>query len=156
MTKNLIPEIAKMLGVKVDEEFEVFYPTTCLTGGANRGKYKFTDNHGLVKEVDSSSGKTWAKDMLMFDILCTKEDAKDVNIIKLPWKPRAGEKHWSFVVRRNCAAPDKITWSVAPSIWLEHPIDWALLDKGWVFRTRKEAEAALPKVAQELGVDYEL
>ena len=34
------------------------------------------------------------------------------------------------------------------------PRDCALLDKGWVFRTKEEAEAALPKVAAEMGVEY--
>lgn len=36
------------------------------------------------------------------------------------------------------------------------PNEYALLDKGWVYRTKEEAEAALPKVATEIGVKYEL
>ena len=36
------------------------------------------------------------------------------------------------------------------------PNEYALLDKGWVYRTCKEAQAALPKVAAEMGVEYEL
>lgn len=32
----------------------------------------------------------------------------------------------------------------------------SLLDKGWVFRTREEAEDALPAVAKEIGVEYEI
>lgn len=31
-----------------------------------------------------------------------------------------------------------------------------LADKGWTYRTREEAEAALPGVAKELGVEHEL
>ena len=34
--------------------------------------------------------------------------------------------------------------------------EYALLDKGWVYRSKEEAEAALPAVAKEMGVEYEL
>lgn len=36
------------------------------------------------------------------------------------------------------------------------PNEYALLDKGWVYRSQAEAEAALPAVAAEMGVRYEL
>lgn len=41
-------------------------------------------------------------------------------------------------------------------MWAEAPCDYALLGKGWVYRTRAEAEVALPVVATKLGVDYEI
>ena len=40
--------------------------------------------------------------------------------------------------------------------WIEGPCCYALLEKGWVYRTQEEAKSALPKVAKELGVEYEL
>ena len=40
--------------------------------------------------------------------------------------------------------------------WDAHPYERALLDKGWVYRTQEEAKSALPAVAKEMGVDYEL
>lgn len=40
--------------------------------------------------------------------------------------------------------------------WRELPYEILLFDKGWVYRTRAEAEAALPAVAAEMGVEYEL
>lgn len=46
--------------------------------------------------------------------------------------------------------PERKQW------WDSLPHEYALLDKGWVYRTRAEAEAALPKVATEIGVKYEL
>lgn len=33
---------------------------------------------------------------------------------------------------------------------------YALLDKGWIYRTKEEAEDALTKVAAEMGMEYEL
>ena len=71
-------------------------------------------------------------------------------IIKLPWKPKKGELYYSFGFR-NCPK-----WGVSQQNWGNHPCDYALLDKGWIYRTRAEAEAALPAVAKELGVEYEL
>lgn len=71
-------------------------------------------------------------------------------IIKLPWKPKKGELYYSFGFR-NCPK-----WGVSQQNWGNHPCDYALLDKGWIYRTRAEAEAVLPAVAKELGVEYEL
>lgn len=38
--------------------------------------------------------------------------------------------------------------------WKELPYETLLFDKGWVYRTRAEGEAALPAVAKEMGVEY--
>ena len=70
-------------------------------------------------------------------------------IVKLPWKPKKGEDYYTF------SGSDDI-WRVSRQHWTCHPFDLAVLDKGWVYRTKEEAEAALPKVAAEMGVDYEL
>lgn len=45
---------------------------------------------------------------------------------------------------------------VGTLIWKEFPYEILLLDKGWVYRTRKEAEDALPKVATEMRVKYKV
>lgn len=66
-----------------------------------------------------------------------------------PWKPKEGEFYYSFGIFAQ-------TWGVSKICWLQHPFDFALLAKGWVYRTKEEAKAALPKVAAEMGVDYEL
>lgn len=53
-------------------------------------------------------------------------------------------------------AKNLMKWVVSHYIWFGSPINYALLDKGWIFRTVKEAQAALPEAAKEMGVDYEL
>lgn len=72
-----------------------------------------------------------------------------VVIVKLPWKPKKGDACFSFAL-----LGDK--WVVGSLYWGGFPSECALLDKGWVYRTKEEAEAALPKVATEIGVKYEL
>lgn len=47
-------------------------------------------------------------------------------------------------------------WKIGLKCWHTEPQNLAFLKAGWVFRTRQEAEAALPAVAAEMGVEYEL
>lgn len=138
MGKNLIPEIAKMLGVELGEEFKI------------KGDKGFEDKtfyltiRGLKAKLDQYPKKELpamaALDSLLFG---------DTEIIKLPWKPKKGDVYFTFGL-----LGDK--WVVRSLWWGGFPEEYALLDKGWVYRTRAEAEAALPAVAAEMGVKCEL
>ncbi|MGE9943452.1 hypothetical protein ACQRCN_00655 [Phascolarctobacterium succinatutens] len=135
MSKNLIPEIAHMLGVEIWEEFKVVYKVgfeiIC----------NFT-KEGVFVHEEGCSGKHDKE--LLTDIICGKAE-----IVKLPWKPKKGEYYYTFEL-----LGDK--WVVHSFWWGGFPNEYALLDKGWVYRSQAEAEAALPKVAKEMGVDYEI
>ena len=120
MSKNLIPEIAEMLGVELGEEFKI-------------------------------EGSELRRENCLAHFLWLINGEEE--IVKLPWKPKFGEKYYSFGGRY---IGDPSIWIVVDVIWNGLAYDVAMLDKGWVYRTREEAEAALPKVAAELGVDYEL
>ena len=136
MAKNLIPEIARMLGVELGEEFKV-------EGVADK-TYKFIIDELIVcGEKNANHGYVSANMML---VSLAKGDA---NLIKLPWKPKKGDAYYTFEVFRG-------KWVVRSLWWTGAPCTYALLDKGWVFRTKEEAEDALTKVAKEMGVDYEL
>lgn len=128
MAKNLIPEIAQMLGVELNEEFKI--------KGYDR-TYWF-DLDGL------HSGEYAADDEDLHDLLCGVTE-----IVKLPWRPKNGDVYYTY----NFSASK---WVVCSSWWGGFPSEYALLDKGWVYRSEKEAQAALPKVAAELGVEYKL
>lgn len=134
MSKNLIPEIAHMLGVEIGEEFkiETFDYVT----------YRF-DNDGLKATLDK---KPEAKQETANVELCGLLSGR---YVKLPWKPKMYEEYWTF---------GKIgeKWITGTLSWRELPYEILLFDKGWVYRTREEAKAALPAVAKELGVEYEI
>ena len=135
MAKNLIPEIAKMLGVELGEEFKIKGDNRTYwfdLDGLHSGEY-------VVEDED---------DAMLHDLLCG-----EVEIIKLPWKPKKGEYYYTFVLMVVLMG-DK--WVVRSSRWGGLPNEYALLDKGWVYRSQAEAEAALPAVAAEMGVRYEL
>lgn len=136
MAKNLIPEIAKMLGVELGEEFkiETFDYVT----------YRF-DNDGLKVTFDK---KPEAKEETANVELCGLLSGK---YVKMPWKPRKNDDYYTFSFGGLSEE-----WVVVKQQWDAHPYERALLDKGWVYRTREEAQAALPAVAREMGVEYEL
>ncbi|WP_304110665.1 hypothetical protein [Phascolarctobacterium succinatutens] len=136
---NLIPEIAKMLGVELGEEFKV---RSIFEGSPNNKIYHFG-----TKELFYTHEKNQNK--IKDEYTLTELINGDAEIVKLPWKPKAGDEYYSF----GCAREE---WFVRKQQWTNHPLDLALLDKGWVFRTKEEAQAALPKVAKEMGVEYEL
>ena len=134
MAKNLIPEICKMLGVELGEEFKVN-----LNGWNNT--YRF-NNNGLYGRTQTEK---WIACPELFGLLVTG----NAELIKLPWKPKKGDVYSTFG-----RLGDK--WVVRSLWWGGFPEEYALLDKGWVYRSEKAAQAALPKVAAELGVEYEL
>lgn len=140
MSKNLIPEIAEMLGVKIGEEFKIkgYGELTC----------KITDDKGLMA-ADDSSETGWIPANALFLVLLNGKD----EIIKLPWKPKAGEQYYSFGGR---FFGDPTVWIVVDVIWQGLAYDVAMFDKGWVYHTKEEAKAALPAVASEMEVEYEL
>ena len=135
MNKNLIPKIAEMLGVELGEEFKID------TSGDDI--FRITESGvWMRKSIDKEE---WLEKPFEFVMLCNG----DAEIIKLPWKPKKGETYYTFELLGG-------KWIVHLLWWAGSPNGYALLDKGWLFRTQEEAEDALPKVAAELGVEYEL
>lgn len=139
MAKNLIPQIAELLGVELGEEFKI--------KGYDGLTYKLTDNGLELTAVDGQKAK-WFDHGVLNSLLKGK-----LEIIKLPWKPKVGEKYYSFGGK---FIGDSSIWIIVDVIWDGLAYDVDMLDKGWVFRTKEEAKAALPAVAAELGVEYEL
>lgn len=140
MSKNFITEITKMLGVELGEEFKV--------KGEDELTYRF-DSDGLKLTHDSGIELAQISANVAFVDLVNGKD----EIVKLPWKPKAGEQYYSFGGR---FFGDPTVWIVIDVIWQGLAYDVAMFDKGWVYRTKEEAEAALPAVAKEVGVEYEL
>lgn len=136
MAKNLIPQIAQMLGVELGEAFKV--------KGDDETTYIFTDD-GLKLTYDGGIGIVEISSDVAFAALVNGKD----EIVKLPWKPKKGEDYYTF-------GGSDGSWRVSQQHWTCHPFDLALFEKGWVYRTRAEAEAALPAVAEEMGVKHEI
>lgn len=130
MSKNLIPQIAEMLGLQLGEEFKV------VSKEGNEQICNFT-MAGLFEHDNKESG-SYNKELLA-EIVCNNAE-----IVKMPWKPKEGESFYTFTAAYG-------EWSVSLDVWAEEPCNYALLDKGWIYRTEKEAKAALPAVLKELS-----
>lgn len=137
MAKNLIPDIAKMLGVELNEEFKV--------DKYDELTFKFAENMLMVR-ADFKGAKWGITYVVLSELL-----GGDAEIIKLPWKPKKGERYWTFdtVVLGDALCIVRYTWDGDFN-------ELTKLKTGWVYRTRAEAEAALPAVAKEIGVEYKL
>ena len=142
MSKNLIPEITQMLGVEIGEKFKI--------KGDDELTYKF-DSDGLkITHYSGIEISPISANVAFINLVNGKDE-----IVKLPWKPTLDERYWTFTVRGYLESSSR-TWTVRPGIWEKHPIDIALLKAGWVFRTRQEAEAALPAVAKAMNIEYKI
>ena len=138
MSKNLIPQIAQMLGVELFEEFKI--------KGYDELTYKF-DNDGLRVSCGNGARKFNPTANTSFTALLAGKD----EIIKLPWKPKQDETFYTFGIH---ATENK--WVVVSVKWWDNVKNLALYKIGWIYRSQAEAEAALPAVAAEIGVEYEL
>ena len=138
MAKNLIPQIAKMLGVELGEEFKV------------KGReyiFHFVDN-GLIAYRTDGSVLPYENCLAHFLWLINGEE----EIVKMPWEPKEGQTVYSFY----SVGLDGVL-KVVDFVWMNDVITFqALVKAGWVYKTCAEAQAALPTVAKELGVEYKL
>lgn len=141
MAKNLIPEICKMLGVELGEEFKIKDKHGEFVSDKT---YKFSENALMYFHQEDDN----IYRIVSRTTLCSLLNG-NYEIIKLPWKPKKGETYYTFELLNG-------KWIVHLLWWTDSPNGYALLDKGWVYRTEAEAQDALPKVAAEMGVDYEL
>ena len=139
MAKNLIPDVAQMLGVEIGEEFKVDrYEYDGLT-------FKFAEN--MLMSRSDLKGAEWGITYVILSELL----GGNAEIVKIPWKPKEEEHYYTFTSTYKYTK-----WKIGLNCWHTEPQNLAFLKAGWVFRTRQEAEAALPKVAAEMGVQYEL
>jgi hypothetical protein len=136
MAKNLIPEIARMLGVELGEVFKL--------KGYEHDEYRISEKYGLARRH-----RTFREEWQIAETVFRNLIYGRAEIVKLPWKPTMYEEYWTFGKLGK-------KWIVGTLSWKELPYEILLFDKGWVYRTRAEAAAALPAVAAELGVEYEI
>ena len=139
MAKNVIPEICKMLGVELNEEFKI--------KGHEEWFYKFDNDRVLMFKHNDDVKMPVAPVSVYVAFLALLRG--ECEIIKLPWKPKKGDVYFTFTLMGD-------KWGTHSYWWGGFPDEYALLDKGWIYRTEKEAKAALPAVAAEMGVRYEL
>lgn len=116
MAKNLIPEIAKLLGVEIGEKF--------IIENAEHNLQVVLVADGLHVTKDDFLGSSNSK--LLQNVLCGLFEVK-----KLQWEPVKGDKYFFPSLPKNC---------VVKLIWTDNTYDYALKALGMVYRTREEAQ----------------
>lgn len=137
MAKNLIPQIAHMLGVELGEKFKIKGEDELMT-------YRFSSDGLQVTYGDGIEIPYISTNSALVALVTGKDE-----VVKLLWKPKMFETYRSFDIVYGKLVVCYLKWTGLP-------YQYALLDKGWVYRTKEEAQAALPAVAAEMGVEYEL
>lgn len=128
MAKNYMQDVAKMLGVELEEEFMVTEDDSI---------YKLTKD-GL--EYKSDDGNRYYANNVFLNLLDGTTE-----IIKLPWQPKKGEKYYT---------PSPLFDRAIRYCWDGFPSDFALKEVGMIFKTEKECEAALSALRKKyLGVE---
>lgn len=145
MAKNLIPTVAKMLGVEMEEEFKINLCPNIL--------FKF-DISGVLAQEQSEANWHSANPGILQELIYGSFE-----IVKLPWQPKTDDVFYTFLLDFKLdfkGDVDGYVWKVAKCFWDDSPVDFALFKADWVFRTKEEAEAALPDVAKKFDAKYEL
>lgn len=132
---NLIPEIAKMLGVEVGEEFKLKQ----TTGDIKSAKYRFRNiGDQIIYERTDFCGD-WT--------MCSAEEVGLLvlgkhEIVKLPFKPKDGDLYyWVSIVR---------TPKVEKKCYRRETFDYTNKYCGNCFRTEVEAEKHKYEIYEKL------
>lgn len=128
MAKNYMADVARMLGVELEEEFHLKDSSVF---------YKIV-NKGLYYKFNT----TWYPSS---NDLFVKLIMGEVEIVKLPWQPKKGERYYTPSIDFSHTLID---------YWDGYPLDFALKEAGMAFKTKEECEAALPELRKKyLGGD---
>ena len=125
MGKNYMPEVARILGVEIGEEFDILINEMEML---THGPYKITDN--AIGDYVGCKTKN-----LLYGLL-----TGGYTIQKRPWRPTEGEPHWLVL-------PDG---SVGLGVFYKNNArSLSLLNMGNCFPTEEAAEAAAPEMLEK-------
>lgn len=131
---NIVPQIAKALGVELEEEFKVSNVKDCV--------FKFTKNNFVCP---NGRGRFKNDDFhQVFEDLVHG----DAEIIKIPWKPKKGEIYryvWG----------EKDTLEIGVAEWEDGISDYCYFISKNCFRTTAQAEASRQSVWERLNKEVE-
>lgn len=129
---NLIPEVAKLLGVEIGEEFDIILEN-CTP--SSYGPYKFTEG-GLESCC-----------MTPFNEYIPPLIKGDYTIRKLPFKPKQEEIYWYWSISNNKAYNCRFDKEYTNDL-----IFWKI---GNCFRTKEEAEIKGKELMEKIMKEYE-
>lgn len=136
MQKNLIPLILKELELERNEVFKI---------KGYDGTFYFDESY--LRHVTDNGYDEDAYRILTEIIVGNAE------IIKLPWKPQFKDFYW-YIDENNLSEFPEL--KINKGKWSDSFYEILLFKAGLIFKTREKAEAALPAVTRELGLDFKI
>ena len=131
--KNYLPEVAKMLGVEVEQTFKI---KSWFAEAPDDSVYKFTERDFCF--YDDESG-VWESSLRYADII-----NGNAFIIEIPFKPKSGEWYFMFLF---CGGD----FCIAGTQFNEYSIqDLTNVYCGNCFRTREEAQKHKVEIYEKL------
>ena len=121
MAKNLMPEVAALLGVEIGEEF--------IIQNADRKENVVLAMDGFhVIQPNDVLGPDHGK-------LLSKVLQGLYEVVKLPWEPKVGDKYYAI------ASTDNRKPYISLYIWRGFVVDYTLWKLEMIYRTEEEARA---------------
>ena len=139
MRKNYMAEVAKLLGVELGESFKITSDTQGDYPGDYQNYYRFTENNCFETSFDGVKWETATVIILRVILM------GGARIIKLPWKPREGEKYY---VPRIAIRPYDRHYCY---YWDNSGVDIKRYDMGIVCKTPEEAIALTEKMLEAIN-----
>jgi len=122
---NYIPQIAKILGLEINEKFKLSFL---------EGDFHFTEKE-LIWTSPIDGQEYGDNSSLLADVLLGEKD-----IIKLPWLPQQGERYY-FVNKNGEVGHDR---------WFGGTIDLVFYQFSNCFKTQEEAEQYSQEVVKKM------
>lgn len=123
MSKNYMPEVAKMLGLEIGEEFDILYKDGTAM---ELGPFKFTNE--TILDCDGDELQCWRLCCLL---------TGDYTIQKRPWRPKYDDEYWIVFTNGN------VGWQYFRK---GHTGHLANLNMGNCFPSEEAAKVAVPEM----------
>lgn len=133
---NYWKQFAEMLGLELGEKFELTYDD----GTINEDTYKIEEDGFYYKNKQSED---WFAEP---STTINKLISGYCKAVPKPWKPKYGEKYWSYSFKSNKARY---------SLFGAYVEDYAIWKSGNCFRTKEEAETKGKEIMEQIKEEYE-
>lgn len=128
---NYYKQVAEMLGVALNEEFDINYMLSY--------RYMLTEDGLKFKDKSSVTWLGYSSPVL------SKLLRGDYSIVKLPWKPKADGLYYYYSPYAGITCQYR---------WLNTSSDYCMWKLGNCFRTKEEAETKGKEIMEQIEKEY--
>lgn len=128
---NYYKQVAEMLGVELNEEFDINYMLSY--------RYMLTEDGMKFKDKSSDTWLGYSSPVL------SKLLRGDYSIVKLPWKPKADEFYYYYSPYAGITCQER---------WVNTSSDYCVWKMGNCFRTKEEAETKGKEIMEKIEKEY--